>query len=257
MIHQHITKSATPPHKINPDIPLAVSDVIMKLMSKNAEDRYQSADALQADLRFIRERYEKGLSLSNFVLGHTDDYSRFLIPEKLYGREEELSKLLGYFEAIRVNGGSALVTISGASGIGKSRLVNELQRPVIEARGRFTSGKFDQDYRGVPLYAMIQALDDLVRQVLSESEASLEWIRSKLIVALGPDANVLVDVIPQIIMLLGPDVPTTELAPVLGGMEREERFRTVLVKFLKVFAPKGKPLVLFLVVSKCRHLNVG
>src|ERR1700738_153656 len=147
MIHQHITKTATPPHKINPEIPLAVSDIIMKLISKNAEDRYQSADALQADLRYIRERYQRGLSLNNFVLGRADDCSRFLIPEKLYGREEELCKLFSYFEAVRVQCGSALITVSGASGVGKSRLVHEVQRPVIEARGRFAYGKFDQDRR--------------------------------------------------------------------------------------------------------------
>src|SRR5271170_3834439 len=174
MIHQHITKTPTPPHDINPVIPIAVSNVIMKLMAKNAEDRYQSAEALQADLRFIQDRYEKGKRLDHFILGHTDNNSRFLIPEKLYGREEELAQLFAAFELVKSNGGSAVITVSGLSGVGKSRLVHEVQRPVVEARGRFASAKFDQYRRGIPFYALIQALQDLIRQVLSESESTLE-----------------------------------------------------------------------------------
>jgi osomolarity two-component system sensor histidine kinase CHK1 len=250
MIHQHVTKTPTPPHELNPMIPVAVSDVIMKLMAKNAEDRYQSPDAIKADLRFIRDRYENGSSLEGFILGHTDDNSRFLIPEKLYGREEELATLYSAFESIKVNGGSAMITVSGISGVGKSRLVHELQRPVMEARGRFTSGKFDQNRRGIPFYALIQALQDLVRQVLSESESKLDEFCEKVNEALGSDANILLDVIPEVAMLLPAEPPSTVQMPVMGSMEREERFKTVLVKFLRIFAPKGKPLVIFLVHPK-------
>ena len=250
MIHQHITKTPTPPHEINPKIPEAVSNVIMKLMSKNAEDRYQSAEALQADLRFIRDRYERGMSLDGFILGHTDNNSRFLIPEKLYGREAELSQLFSAFETVKSNGGSAVVTVSGISGVGKSRLVHEIQRPVVEARGRFASGKFDQYRRGIPFYALIQALQDLIRQVLSESESTLEMFRKQIMQALGTETNVLLDVIPEIASLLGPDVPETQQEVLdMGTMEREERFKTLLVKFLRIFGPKGRPLVLFLVNS--------
>lgn len=247
MIHQHITKTPIPPHDINTVIPLAVSNVIMKLMAKNAEDRYQSADALQADIRFIRHRYEKGESLDKFIVGHTDNNSRFLIPEKLYGREEELQRLFSAFETIKLDGGCAMVTVSGLSGVGKSRLVHEIQRPVVEARGRFASGKFDQYRRGTPYHALIQSTQDLIRQVLSESEATLERFRRNVVASLGSDANVLVDVVPEVATLLGRDVPSTERGVVLGTMEREERFKSVLVKLLKVFGPKGRPLVLFLV----------
>jgi osomolarity two-component system sensor histidine kinase CHK1 len=248
MIHQHITKTPIPPHDINPVIPAEVSKVIMKLMSKNAEDRYQSADALQADLRFIRERYEKGESLDNFILGHTDNNSRFLIPEKLYGRDEELATLTAVFETIKVNGGSAVVTVSGVSGVGKSRLVHEVQRPVFEARGRFTSGKFDQQSNGKPLYALVQALEDLVLQVLSESETTLEIYRTRIMTTLGAEATFLVDNIPELSMLLGPEVPRTETDVSMSSMEREERYKAVLGKFLRIFAPKGNPLVIFLVI---------
>jgi osomolarity two-component system sensor histidine kinase CHK1 len=247
MIHQHITKTAIPPHEINPSIPIAVSNVIMKLMAKNAEDRYQSAEALQADLRFIQERFEKNCGLNGFILGHTDNKSRFLISEKLYGREEELSQLFTAFESIKLNGGSAVVTVSGSSGVGKSRLVHEVQRPVMEARGRFASGKFDQYRRGIPFYALIQALQDLIRQVLSESEATVDKFRKQVIEELGSESNVLLEVLPEVAMLLGPELPSAETNLSMGTLEREERFKALLVKFLKIFAPKGRPLVLFLV----------
>src|SRR5277367_528305 len=220
MIHQHITKTPTPPHDINPVIPLAVSNVIMKLMAKNAEDRYQSAEALQADLRFIQERYDKGSSLSGFILGHTDNNSRFLIPEKLYGREEELSQLFSAFDSIKLNGGSAVITVSGSSGVGKSRLVHEVQRPVVEARGRFASGKFDQYRRGIPFYALIQALQDLIRQVLSESEATVDKFRKQVMEELGSEANVLLEVLPEMAMLLGPELPSAETNLSMGTLER-------------------------------------
>jgi len=247
MIHQHITKAPIPPHDINPVIPIAVSNVIMKLMAKNAEDRYQSAEALQADLRFIQERYDKGSSLSGFILGHTDNNSRFLIPEKLYGREEELAQLFAAFESIKLNGGSAVITVSGASGVGKSRLVHEIQLPVVEARGRFASGKFDQYRRGIPFYALIQALQDLIRQVLSESESTLESFRKQVIESLGSEANVLLEVLPEVAMLFGSELPSADTNISMGTLEREERFKSLLVKLLKLFGPKGRPIVLFLV----------
>jgi osomolarity two-component system, sensor histidine kinase CHK1 len=249
MIHQHITKTPTPPHEINADIPMAVSKVIMKLMAKNAEDRYQSAEALQADLRFIQERYEKGHNLDNFVVGYTDNNSRFLIPEKLYERDEESNQLFQAFEAIRINGGSAVMTVSGVSGVGKSRLVHEVQRPVVEARGRFASGKFDQHQQGIPFYSLIQTLQDLIRQVISESEATVEKFRKQVIVELGAEANALLEVLPEIAMLLGTELPSAEANLCMGTLEREERFKALLVKFLKIFGPKGRPLVLFLVFS--------
>jgi osomolarity two-component system, sensor histidine kinase CHK1 len=263
MIHQHITKTPTPPHEINAAIPPAVSNVIMKLMSKNAEDRYQSAEALQADLRFIGERYEKGQSLDRFILGYTDNNSRFLIPEKLYGRENELSQLISAFESVKLNGGSAVITVSGVSGVGKSRLVHEIQRPIVEARGRFATGKFDEYQRGIPFYALIQALRDLIRQVLGESESTLEKFRKQVMAVIGSETNVLIDVIPEIAMLMGPDVPSIEQSIPMGTMEREERFKSLLVKFLMIFGPKGRPLVLFLVlythlaVSNSRMISSG
>jgi len=239
-------------------IPLAVSKVIMKLMAKNAEDRYQSADGLQADLRYIRDKYENHKNLDQFILGHTDNNSRFLIPEKLYGREEELSQLFSAFEAIKLNGGAAMVTVSGVSGVGKSRLVHELQRPVVEARGRFASGRFDQHYRGIPFHAFIEALQDLIRQVFSESDATAERFRRRAIEVLGHEAAALIDLLPEVGTLLGPELISGE-ANISGTLEREDRLKSLLVKFLRIFGPKGRPLVLFLVLlpSNSYPLTVG
>jgi len=228
-------------------IPSAISKVIMKLMEKNAEDRYQSADGLQADLRYIRDKYEKHQALDRFILGHTDNNSRFIIPEKLYGRKEEFSQLFSAFEAVKLNGGAAFVTISGASGVGKSRLVHEVQRPVVEARGRFAWGRFDQSQSGIPFRALIEALQDLMRQVFSEREATIERFRKRAIEVLGSEASALVDVLPEVGTLLGPETISAEKSISRGTLEREERFRFLLVKFIRIFGPKGKPLVLFLV----------
>jgi osomolarity two-component system, sensor histidine kinase CHK1 len=248
MIHQHITKTAKSPHEVNPAIPEAISKVIMKLMSKNAEDRYQSAEALQADLLFIQERYLNNTGLDGFILGHTDNTSRFLIPEKLYGRETELAQLFDAFENVKIHGGAALVTISGETGVGKSRLVHELQRPVVEARGRFASGTFDEYRHEIPFCAMIQVLQDLVGQLVSESETTVDKYRKKILSTIGADISVLLEVIPEIAMLLGSELPSAETNVSMGSMEREGRFKALIAKFLMMFGPRGRPLVLFLVL---------
>ena len=216
-------------------------------MEKNAEDRYQSAESLRADLCFIRNTFEKGGSLDDFIVGQTDNHSKFLIPEKLYGRERELAQLFSIFEAIKANGGQAVVTITGASGVGKSRLAHELERPVVEAQGRFAEGKFDQHRPCMPFHALIQALQGLIQQVLSESEHRLDKFRKKIIEETGLEATVLVEAIPEIAMLLGPEFLAAESHISMSAIEREERFKAILVKLLFQFGPKGRPLVLFLV----------
>jgi len=257
MIHQHITKTPPTPHELNADIPKRLSDVIMKLMAKNAEDRYQSAEALQADLRFIQDKYTKCAGFEDFLLGHTDNHSRFLIPETLYGRDAELTQLYSVFEIIRSDGGAAFVTVSGVSGVGKSRLVHEIQRPVVEARGRFASGKFDQNRRGTPFYAIIQALQDLIREVLSERQTTVDKYRKLVVETLGSETNVLVDVIPEMATLLGSEISPVKQNIPKKSLEREERFKTLLVKFVKIFGPKGRPLVLFFVDLTPREANLG
>lgn len=242
LIHQHIAQQPLPPTEMNASIPPAVSAVIMKLLQKNAEDRYQIASGLKADLDTLIRRMSEGRSLDGMRVGELDTTSQFVITEKLYGREEAVDKLKGAYERCSVQGCS-MVVVRGGSGVGKSRLVNEIQRPVAENRGYFTAGKFDQYKRGFSFFTLVQALQDLVRQVLSESQQSLSRWRTDTIKALDGDAAVLVDVIPELKILLGSDYKIEPLAS-LGPAERENRFREVIGRFLAIFGRKG--LVLFL-----------
>ena len=243
LIHQHIAQQPVPPTDVNASIPTAVSAVVMKLLAKNAEDRYQIASGLKADLDMLIRRMTEGRSLEGMRVGELDTTSQFVITEKLYGREEAVSMLKGAYEKCSSQGGCSMVMVRGGSGVGKSRLVNEIQRPVAENRGYFTSGKFDQYRRGFSFFTLVQTLQDLVRQVLSESIQSLSRWRTETIRALDGDAAVLVDVIPELKLLLGPDYRYEPLAN-LGPVERENRFREVMGRFLAVFGRRG--LVVFL-----------
>ncbi|ODQ54815.1 hypothetical protein SAICODRAFT_6009 [Saitoella complicata NRRL Y-17804] len=243
IIHQHIAAPVIPPHELNPDIPPELSDVILKLLSKNAEDRYQTASGLKSDLALLLQSLSTNSPLIDFRAGLTDQASQFNVSEKLYGREKDLEKLNDCYERVRKNGGTCVVIVSGYSGVGKSRLVNEMQRPVVANRSHFLTGKFDQYKRGMPFFSLIQALQDLIRQVLSESTRSLERWRKEVLRAIDTDASVLVDVIPEVALLLGPNY-AIEPMTALGPAERESRFKAVFQKFIGVFTRKG--LVLFL-----------
>ncbi|KAG0127843.1 hypothetical protein HOY82DRAFT_490020 [Tuber indicum] len=243
LIHQHIAQQPVPPTDVNASIPTAVSAVVMKLLAKNAEDRYQIASGLKADIDMLIRRMTEGRSLEGMRVGELDTTSQFVITEKLYGREEAVSMLKGAYEKCSNQGGCSMVMVRGGSGVGKSRLVNEIQRPVAENRGYFTSGKFDQYKRGFSFFTLVQTLQDLVRQVLSESIQSLSRWRTETIRALDGDAAVLVDVIPELKLLLGSDYKYEPLAN-LGPVERENRFREVIGRFLAVFGRRG--LVVFL-----------
>lgn len=245
LIHQHIAQQPIPPSEINPTIPAALSTVITKLLMKNAEDRYQTASGLKADLDAICKRLTKGESLDTTKVGELDNTSQFVVPEKLYGRESHIGKLEAAYEKLTKNGGCSVVTVSGTSGIGKSRLVNELQRKVVENKGYFTTSKFDQYKRGFSFFTLVQTLQDLVRQVLSESAPSLHRWRIEASKAFeeSKDAGVLVDVIPEIKILLGAEY-NFEPIVALGPSECENRFKCVFIKLLAVFARRG--LVVFL-----------
>lgn len=245
LIHQHIAQQPIPPYEINPTIPVALSTVIMKLLMKNAEDRYQTASGLKADLDLICKRLTKGESLDTTKVGELDNTSQFIVPEKLYGREGDVGKLELAYENVTKNGGCSVVVVSGTSGIGKSRLVNELQRKVVENKGYFTTSKFDQYKRGFSFFTLVQTLQDLVRQVLSESATSLHKWRVETSKAFeeSKDAGVLMDVIPEIKILLGEGYNFEPIVS-LGPSERENRFKSVFIKLLAVFARRG--LVVFL-----------
>ncbi|KAF3312157.1 His Kinase A domain containing protein [Orbilia oligospora] len=243
LIHQHIAKPPAAPSEANQSIPITVSKVILKLLEKNVEDRYQTASGLQADLEILIKRLNEGLGLDDYIIGEADANSQFSVTDKLYGRENVLKSLQDSYTAVKEKRSSALVLIGGSSGTGKSRLVQEVQKTVVKNKGYFTSGKFEQYKRNTTFFSLIQTLQDLVRQVLSESIQNLEKWRVDAIRALDGESLVLLEVIPEMKLLLGPDYKPDVLAA-LGPSEREQRFRTVFVRFLSIFARHS--LVVFL-----------
>ncbi|MBD1805966.1 AAA family ATPase [Microcoleus sp. FACHB-SPT15] len=247
LVHCHIAQQPVPPHELNPDIPKAVSEIVMKLLAKTAEERYQSAWGIKADLEECLFQLENKSKISKFPLGLYDISDKFQIPQKLYGREAEVETLLAAFE--RVNGQkqpttnkSEMMLVSGYSGIGKSALVQEIYKPITKCRGYFISGKFDQFQRNIPYSAIVSAFSNLVRQLLTEPEASLAQWREKLLAAFGANGQVIIDVIPEVELIVGkqPEVPDLAIA------EAQNRFNLVFQNFIWVFTQPEHPLVMFI-----------
>jgi predicted ATPase/signal transduction histidine kinase len=241
VVHSHIAKEPTPAHEVAPECPKALSRIIGKLMAKAAEDRYQSARGIVADLEVCRRALAEDLPLDEFAPGGEDRSERFQIPQKLYGRDAEIAAVLEVFWRVSAGPGEMLL-VSGYSGVGKSALIQEVYKPLTRKRGYFIAGKFDQLQRSVPFSAFVSALRDLVRQLLTEGEARLERWKSLLGAALGPNGQVIVDMIPDVELIVGPQAP----APELGAAETMNRFNMVFTSFLRVFSGLGTPLVIFL-----------
>jgi predicted ATPase/transcriptional regulator with GAF, ATPase, and Fis domain len=241
LVHGHLARTPRSPAELVPGLPAPVSDIVLKLLAKNAEQRYQSAFGLEQDLADCARDWAERGALAPRTLGERDVSDRFTIPRRLYGREKELGLLLEAFgEACA--GAPGLLLIAGYSGIGKTSLVLEILRPVVERRGRFGSGKFDQLDRAVPYGALLQALRGLLEPLLAESEERLGPIRAELRDALGANAAVLGALLPELEVLLGP----LAAVPQLGSTEAQNRLHFVLESFLAVFARPEHPLVLFL-----------
>ncbi|MBD2455279.1 AAA family ATPase [Nostoc sp. FACHB-87] len=241
VVYRHIAVPPVNPQLLNPDIPDAVSEIVMKLMAKNAEDRYQSATGLLVDLENCLEQLETKGEITNFIPGKLDILSQLLIPQKLYGRETQVNELLAAFE--RVNAGtSEIMLVSGYSGIGKSALVNEVNKPITQLQGYFISGKFDQLKRNIPYASLIQAFTYLVRCLLTENPEKIAVWKSKILAALGTNGKVITDVIPEVELIIGkqPEIPE------LGAAESQNRFHRVFEEFIQVFTQKEHPLVIFL-----------
>lgn len=241
IIHCHIAKTPIPPHQVNSEIPEAVSDIVMKLLAKTAEERYQSALGLKTDLEACLEMLQTAGAISRFQVGEFDLFSQFSIPEKLYGRDREISVLINAFDRVS-DGKTEVMVVKGYSGIGKSSLVNEIHKPIVAARGYFISGKFDQFQRNIPYSAVISAFQSLVKQLLTESETQLTQWRTKLLNALGNNAQVIIDVVPDVELIIGKQPAAADLAPT----EAQNRFNLVFQNFIRVFCSSEHPLVLFL-----------
>ncbi|MBH8564328.1 AAA family ATPase [Nostoc sp. CENA67] len=300
LVYCHIAKQSPTVSQINPSIPPMLSLIIHKLMAKNAEDRYQSAHGLRHDLEECRKQWQQTGKIAPFELGVKDISDRFLIPEKLYGRQAEVEKLLAAFE--RVSGEkvgssewgvgkdssvltthpfgvrqslmeettpdaplgetprphwlpktalahyslrpshSELILVAGFSGIGKTAVVNEVHKPIVRQRGYFIKGKFDQFQRDIPLSALVQAFRDLIGQILLETDAQIQNWKTKIVCALGEQSQVIIDVIPELELIVGKQPEVAELS----GSAAENRFNLLLQRFINIFTNKEHPLVIFL-----------
>jgi PAS domain S-box-containing protein len=241
-VHCHLARQPVWPIERLKEIPSVISAIVMKLLAKRAEDRYQTAAGLESDLRRCETEWEAQRRIDDFPLGAHDSPDCLVIPEKLYGREHEVETLLASFDRV-VNGGAPeLVLVSGYSGIGKSSVVNELQPVLVLPRGIFASGKFDQYKRDIPYSTLAQAFQSLIRPLLGRSEADLAPWRDALRDALGPNARLIVDLVPEVKLIIGEPPPVPELPP----QDAQRRFQMVFRHFIGVFARPEHPLALFL-----------
>ncbi len=248
LIHSHIAKVPVPPCEVgsrtlevkNP-IPNSLSDIVLKLMAKNAEDRYQSALGLKHDLQQGLSQWEVSGQIESFELGMQDRCDRFLMPEKFYGREADVQMLLDAFERV-AQGASELMLVAGYSGVGKTAVVNEVHKPIVKKRGYFIKGKYDQFNRNIPFSAFVQAFRDLMGQLLGESDAQLQAWKAKILATVGENGQVLIDVIPELETIIGSQ-PTV---PELSGTAAQNRFNRLFEKFIAVFTTQDHPLVMFL-----------
>ena len=241
-VHCHIARRPEPPNERIASIPEALSIIVMKLLAKTAEERYQTASGLEADLQRCLREWETHDRIDPFPLGAHEPSDRLLIPEKLYGREREIDALLAAFDRVVAHDTTELVLVSGYSGIGKSSVVNELHRALVPPRGLFASGKFDQYKRDIPYTTLAQAFQTLVRQILAKNETEVDQWREALQNAVGPNGQLIVNLIPEVEFIIGKQPPVPNLPP----QDAQNRFQMVFRRFLGAFARKEHPLALFL-----------
>lgn len=241
-VHCHIAKQPVPPSERSDGCPGPVSAIIVKLLAKTAEERYQTAAGVESDLRRCLVEWETHRRVDEFQLGENDTPDRLLIPEKLYGRASEIDTLLSAFDRVVASARPELVLVSGYSGIGKSAVVNELHKPLVPPRGLFASGKFDQYKRDIPYATLAQAFQSLIRPLLGKPEAELRRWRDALVEAVDPNGLLIVDLVPELKHIIGEQPPVPELPP----QEAQGRFQLVFRRFISVFARPEHPLALFL-----------
>lgn len=240
-VHFHMARSAPLASDVRSDVPIAISHILAKLMAKNAEDRYQSAIGLKHDFSLCRDQFLQTGTITPFELATCDASDRFTIPEKLYGRDREVATLLAAFDRIH-QGHAELLLLAGGAGIGKTAIVREVHKPIAKQHGYFIQGKFDQFQRNIPLSAFVQSLRDLMGQLLGESDHQLQVWRQRIELALGDCTQVLIDVIPELESILGPQ----PAAPDATGAAAQNRFRFLFQKFIQVFSRDDSPLTIFL-----------
>ena len=241
-VHCHIAKKPLAPRARVGTVAGTLSQLIMKLLAKTAEDRYQTAVGVAHDLRRCLADWQRQRHIDDFILDEHGAPDRLLIPEKLYGRDQEVETLVDAFGRVVASSAPELVLVSGYSGIGKSAVVSELHKVLVPPRGLFAAGKFDQYKRNIPYSTIVQAFQSLVRTLLGKSEADLASWRDALLQALGPSARLVTDLIPELKLIIGETAPVQELEP----QQAQRRFLLVFQRFIGVFARAEHPLALFL-----------
>src|SRR5439155_18346936 len=241
-IHCHVARHPRLPTERVPGIPAPLAAIVMKLLAKTAEARYQTAAGVAADLRRCLAEWDAHGRIDSFPLGEQDVPDRLLIPEKLYGRERASQALLAAFDQVVADCTPQLVLVSGYAGIGKSSVVHELHKALVPTRGLFASGKFDQYKRDVPYATLAQAFQTLVRQILGKREEEVAQWREAIGEALGPSGRLMVDLVPELKLLIGEQPLVPELPP----QDAQRRFQLVFRRFIGVFARPDHPLALFL-----------
>jgi PAS domain S-box-containing protein len=241
-VHCHVARQPVPPSERVPAVSAQISSIVMKLLAKTAEDRYQSAAGVLADLQRCLTEWEAQRRIDPFPLGAHDTSDRLMIPERLYGREGEIATLLASFNRVVASGISELVLVSGYSGIGKSSLVNELHKELVPPSGLLAQGKFDQYKRNIPYATLAQAFQSLVHRILGKSDAEMSQWRAALLEALGPNGQLMVNLIPELALIIGEQPEPPELPP----QDQQARFQLVFRRFLGVFARPEHPLALFI-----------
>jgi predicted ATPase/signal transduction histidine kinase len=241
LIYYHLAKAPIYPREINSQIPQVIADIIIKLMAKNPDHRYQTARGIRYDLEICQEMLLTQGEINNFELGKIDISDRFLIPEKLYGRNQEIITLFKAFENVS-QGNKELMLVAGFSGIGKTAVIKEIHQPIVSKKGYFISGKYDQFQRNIPLSALVQAFRSLMRQLLTENQIQLQEWKNKILSALGEQGQIIIDVIPELGNIIGQQPPVSELT----GNASENRFNLLFSKFIQLLATSEHPLVIFL-----------
>lgn len=241
LVHSHLAVTPEPVASLNPDIPIVISNIIAKLLAKTPEDRYASAFGLIQDLLKCQKMLEENTEIKSFILGKNDIHDQLIFSQKLYGREEEIEKLLSIFTEVS-NGANALLFVAGHAGIGKTALVKEIYKPVTKQSGYFISGKYDQLQRSKPYSAIIDALKTFIHSLLSESENELSSWKEKFLHALENNGQIIIDAIPEMALIIGQQPILSELSP--SG--EQNRFLNTFLNFIGVIAQKQHPLVIFL-----------